>query len=217
MSEPTREQIKEAFNKTIERWEKIVEDVSYFSQSCCELCKLSPDPGPCEKKLCPVALYTESFGCNLTPYQIFTQDKTPANALAELNFLRKVYIWWMEGEKKGESVMDYMRKEEKKEGRKVGVCRAIACQFLQEDDGCSFAGYCTHKLLEEKKEEWVDVSKEIRWEHRTDGSCGFGVLKLYYKDKFLGHVIMQKAVFSIFTTGYKVEKDSIYFRILKKT
>ena len=37
MNEPTREQIKEAFKETIERWEKIVEDVEYYKGTDCQL------------------------------------------------------------------------------------------------------------------------------------------------------------------------------------
>ena len=99
MSEPTREQIKEAFNKTIERWERIVEDVGHHNKSHCSLCSLFPDHiGSCNKNVCPIGLYTKSSICEHTPYFTFQEDKTPANALAELNFLRKVYIWWMEKE-----------------------------------------------------------------------------------------------------------------------
>ena len=114
MSEPTREQIKEAFKKTIERWEKIVEEPTFYHSSSCALCQMHPT-GNCQPTTCPVAIYTSSRGCIGTPYQDFNYNRTPANAIAELNFLRKVYIWWMEKEEKGEPLMDYLRKEEKKE------------------------------------------------------------------------------------------------------
>jgi hypothetical protein len=94
MTEPTRQQIKEAFKETIERWEKIVEDVDYFERSHCELCPLFHLCS--ETKACPIVIYTKETNCSGTPYLNFWNDRTPANALAELNFLRKVYIWWME-------------------------------------------------------------------------------------------------------------------------
>ena len=109
MSEPTREQIKEAFKKTIERWEKIVEDVDYFSSSQCELCQLQEASG-CG--YCPVAEKTGKSQCKNTPFWDFQYEKSLEHALAELNFLRKVYIWWGEGEGRSTGVV---RKEEKKE------------------------------------------------------------------------------------------------------
>jgi len=108
--EPTREQIKEAFKATIERWEKIVEDPFYFNQSHCELCKLRSGFS-CKDKPCPVALYVDTDGCLNTPYMEFSRIPIETNALAELNFLRKVYIWWMEREDCKSDVV----KEEKKE------------------------------------------------------------------------------------------------------
>ena len=130
MSEPTREQIKGAFKKTIERWEKIVEDVEYFHESNCALCRLGQIHDSCKEKACPIFLYTNERSCIDTPYSEFDHEKTPANALAELNFLRKVYIWWMEGESK----KDWWT-----------------------------------KVKEEKKEEWVDVTKETTW--KVGGVC----------------------------------------------
>lgn len=121
MTEPTRQQIKEAFKKTIERWERMVEDVDYFHETECSLCLLeATDDFYVCTEFCPIRLHTSKSFCHGTPYTNFFRDKTPANALAELNFLRKVYIWWMEeGEKdkKWESLTGYKReiKEEKKE------------------------------------------------------------------------------------------------------
>lgn len=117
MPEPTREQIKEAFNKTIERWERIVGDVSYYYNSNCALCDIAPLKHKCSEKNCPIFTFTDVSGCDNTPYPTFVAQKTPANALAELNFLRKVYIWWME--KEANKILDkvamYGKEEEKKE------------------------------------------------------------------------------------------------------
>lgn len=120
MPEPTRQQIKEAFKKTIERWERIAEDADYFNETECALCELGGKDGEyiCSK-LCPVRLYTNCGACGGTPYSTFYHDKTPANALAELNFLRKVYIWWVEQEE-GVKLVDYLRKEKKEEWVDVG-------------------------------------------------------------------------------------------------
>lgn len=117
MPEPTREQIKEAFKATIDRWEKIVEEPDYYHRSECELCLLESANYKCNNS-CPIKNYKDGYqsGCTNTPYGDFFRNKTPENALAELNFLRKVYIWWMEKEAK--KILDKVAmcgKEEKKE------------------------------------------------------------------------------------------------------
>ena len=172
MKEPTREQIKEAFKKTIERWEKIVEDVDYFHESECALCLLESPDGEhyvCSQ-LCPIKSHTKGGldSCHATPYPKFFQDKTPENALAELNFLRKVYIWWIE-----------------EEGKDV-----------------------------KGKEEWVDVSKEVKFWLRNDG-----VLQIDDKDRIIGHMWADGEFYwTCKGRDYKKEvfKDR-QFRILKKT
>ena len=64
MKEPTRQQIKEAFNETIERWERIVEDPTYHSKTECSLCELEIKDGEHRcSKLCPIGLYTNHSWC----------------------------------------------------------------------------------------------------------------------------------------------------------
>ena len=265
MNEPTREQIKEAFNKTIERWEKIVEDVSYYNRSTCVLCELFPGAA-CKEKICPVAIYAKQSVCHGTPYWDFTHDKTPANALAELNFLRKVYIWWMEREEKGWAIRlagEAMlgAKEEKKKtcgncedfmptknenyghcadapksknikwlpsdscscwrekGRKVGVCRMCGCNYLQEDGGCSFAGYCKHKSPEEKKEEWEDYTHHISWETKDymDAELPYLLYGTNYKGEEIVYVNETgKHICHNHKKEYRLEQAGETFRILKR-
>lgn len=115
MKEPTRQQIKEAFKETIERWEKIVEDPSYYHESDCQLCRLHGEDKSCHR-YCPIRDYGDHAVCCNTPHDAFSTEKTPQNALVELNFLRKVYIWWIE--KQGKDVYKQWlqdNKEEKKE------------------------------------------------------------------------------------------------------
>jgi len=181
MSEPTREQIKEAFNKTIERWERTVEDVKFYEKSDCPLCNLFPKH-MCTQTICPIGIYAKRGSCNATPYWKFTEDKTPENALAELNFLRKVYIWWME--KEVNNILE-----------KYGI-----------DD-----------LKEEKKEKWVDITKQIDWSVRADFEGKFCVFLMMDKDGLFGHMLANGDFF--FARGeYKVEHklNDQYFRILKK-
>ena len=157
MKESTREQIKEAFNKTIERWEKIVEDVGYYYDSSCALCDLSIATSGCIEKNCAIALYNKIGGCKHTPYIEFDKDRTPANALAELNFLRNVYIWWMEKEankildKVGSGVLG-ARKEEKKE-EWVDVTEEIEWKSYQAHDGTYWVrGYYNGQFVT-----WLDI------------------------------------------------------------
>jgi len=113
MPEPTREQIQKAFKKTIERWERTAEDPSYFDEVDCPLCELI---GRCELKVCPITIYTGELDCKNTPFYTFSSNRNRENAIAELNFLRKVYIWWIEGEgKKNGWMFIKVNKEEKKE------------------------------------------------------------------------------------------------------
>lgn len=226
--EPTRQQIKEAFKETIERWEKIVEDVRYFFESKCELCLLESQYAECNNS-CPVRNYKpgEHNSCIGTPYSDFFLNKIPANALAELNFLRKVYIWWMEKEGWGESVADYMRKEEKKVGCEgVGVARACGCKFLQEDGRCSSTEYCSRKSPEEKKEEWVDVTEEIKFIPDSRQGNGYYWVAIYEKgaSEHFGYIDSSRGIGLCLgeEENYKIEKgkaetSSTYFRILKKT
>lgn len=119
MTEPTRQQIKEAFKETIKRWEKIVEEPSYYHESDCQMCRLfSPGDMNCAADLCPIAIYVDDETCRNTPYATFCHNKTSANALAELSFLREVYIWWVEEEekdKKWEGLTGYVKEEKKEE------------------------------------------------------------------------------------------------------
>jgi len=108
MIEPTREQIKEAFKATIERWEKVVEDPSYYHKSECKLCGVYGEDQTCHK-YCPIQLYGPHHVCRNTPHDKFSGHNDSENALAELNFLRKVYVWWIEEEEeeKKEEWVDY--------------------------------------------------------------------------------------------------------------
>ena len=177
--EPTRQQIKEAFKKTIERWERIVEDVSYFERSSCDLCPLFSNCS--ESKACPIVLYTKGTNCRNTPYINFHNDKTPANALPELNFLRKVYIWWVEKEK---------------DDWGIGVVRARE---------------------EEKKEEYENVTKEIRWEVESEFSERGSLVGTHNGVRVV--VATNRGIERFFddrADSYKVEHDSHGHIVLKK-
>jgi len=124
MSEPTREQIKEAFQGTIARWERIVEDPSYYHKSDCWLCQVYGEfeGDKCCHKYCPIRLYGDYPVCKNTPHDDFCahisserlklKETLVLDAIAELNFLRKVYIWWMEQGKIGIKGKPEEKKEE---------------------------------------------------------------------------------------------------------
>ena len=112
--------------------------------------------------------------------------------------------------------MEEMKKEEKKVGCEgVGVARACGCKFLQDDGGCSFAGYCKHKSPEEKKEEWVDVTEKVKLSFSYTGNSYW--IHLDYEEQnlaFLGYSELEEMFDA---DGFKLEKHLDAFRILKKT
>lgn len=196
MSEPTQEQIKEAFEGTIKRWERIVEDPSYYHASDCQLCRVYGEyegDKSCHK-YCPIRSYGNHAVCVGTPHDAFSNRNSAENALAELNFLRKVYIWWMEGnEEEDEKVMNVARGD-------------VAMQWAKK----------------EKKEEWKDVTDKIEWEldEFSDGFLMWGIFGGYEKIVYFGKngLFLNNRASKI----YKIEeapKGSISgtcFRILKK-
>ncbi len=193
MREPTRQQIKEAFNKTIERWEGIMEDPKYFNRTNCKLCTLDNDKGDetyhCNNS-CPIKDYGDAnhSGCAETPYIAFFKDKTSANALAMLNFLRKVYIWWMEEKEK----------DKKWEG---------------------LTGYVKE---EKKKEEWVDVTEETQWKI-SGGAGRYWLIGYCrephsrYDAQFILDGKGIRLNHSDFSIEYKIEKIDTDFCILRKS
>ena len=143
MSEATREEIKEAFKKTIDRWQRIFEDPDYYYSSNCPLCDLPLVRLGCLEKGCPIALYTKTGGCKNTPYEKFELNKTPENALAELNFLRQVYIWFIE---KGKYIKGLEQEEKKEEW--VDVTDEIEWRLESSFGKCkTLAGYYNHARI----------------------------------------------------------------------
>jgi len=104
---PTREQIKEAFKKTIERWEKIVKDPDYYAESYCHLCTLENGGTSSSKQecntSCPIRRYKDGKYriCCGTPFFAFMNYRTEENARRELAFLREVYIDFLEQKEEG--------------------------------------------------------------------------------------------------------------------
>lgn len=69
-----------------------------------------------------------------------------------------------------------------------------------------------------RKEEWVDISKEIEWEFRRDSSSGTGVLTMRYKENLIGHMYGSGEFFLVFENKYKIEssESGSLFKVLKK-
>ena len=132
MKEPTRQQIKEAFKETVERCEKIVEDPEYYHKSECKLCGLYDEDQACHR-YCPIRLYGDYEVCRNTPHDAFLSgaDNASEVALAELNFLRKVYIWWMEKEKP----TGVVRKEKKEWSAWIDITENIEPKIHVHSDG----------------------------------------------------------------------------------
>lgn len=126
---PTTGQIKGAFRESIERWEKITEDLGYYDKTNCSLCNLGKDDKydyDCNE-YCPIRDYgtgNHAICCN-TPYDTFHMNRTKENALAELNFLREVYIDYLE---EGEKDVCCKEEEEKKKEEWVNVTKELTAE-----------------------------------------------------------------------------------------
>lgn len=144
----TDEQIMKAFRETIERWEKIVKDPDYFSESNCSLCLLENDTGDEHQRCnssCPIRNYRggDHWGCVETPYNTFYNARTEENALVELEFLCEVYVDFLEDKVQG--LLDEIGK-----GLKV-------------------------EAEAEKKEEWVDVTESLHLSFHKHFSGGYDI------------------------------------------
>ena len=136
--EPTRDEIKKAFQDSIARWERIVEDVDYYKGTDCALCNLGDAHNSCNND-CPIVEYSGERVCVGTPFNDYHTDKTPENALAELNYLRKVYIWWIERGKKD------------KPQEWVDVTESFHLLFHKHGSG----GYDIHFSSKDDTEDWI--------------------------------------------------------------
>ena len=183
----TKEQIKEAFRKTISRWEMITKDVKYFEESKCSLCLLENAPGDpfmsCNKS-CPIQSYKgkEHTCCNDTPYGNFYEERDYESALVELNFLREVYLDFLENEMQ----------------RKL--------------DELSMA---MKAEAEEAKEEWVDITKEIEWRlHQSPCTRGYWIRGYYEGEPIVW--LDNDGINSFSSRDTKVEKSDMSFNVLKR-
>ena len=91
-------ELKKAFKSTIERWEKIVEDVTYYARSECDLCSYfnTLKRGHEYACTCGCLIYDKTGGvlCKNTPHADFINlgGGTEENALRVLVFLKDLYI-----------------------------------------------------------------------------------------------------------------------------
>lgn len=151
-------ELKKAFKETIERWEKIIDDVTYYARSGCALCdyKVNNLESGLRCKGCPVREKTGKSQCGGTPWGRFMRNRTTENALRELVFLKNLYIELVECPIPSSPLEDALR----------GL---------------------NDKIEEEKrakKGRWVDITKECKY--RADGlgrgyyvACTYGNFMLY--------------------------------------
>lgn len=169
----TRSQVKEAFRGTLDRWEKIVKDPSYHSDTFCQLCTLELDyPAMSQNdqrcnESCPIRSYNEGYhyACSNTPYSAFTNYQTTENAQAELDFLREVYV-------------DFLEKELKESIEHIKACKASKAEAEEEK--------------KPKEPKWKDITNDLRLHKSYDAR---GVDGFYLEDEcknIICWVTMQK-------------------------
>ena len=117
-NKPTYEEKLRALKETIKRWERIAdkEDYEYYNNTNCPLCMLS-DGNPSCWDGCPIREKTGRYMCCGTPFHAFNTNHTKENALAEVVFLKNLYIEMLEKEYPGAK---HIPKEKKKEWVDVG-------------------------------------------------------------------------------------------------
>lgn len=201
----SKEKIREAFRKTISRWQKIVKDPDYFKGTYCYLCILENDEDNDRQKCndsCPIKNYKgeDHWACCDTPYNTFFDHQTKENARVELTFLCEVFI-------------DFLEDEIQDEAQDQTITLKGFWEELEEEEAA------------EKKEEWVDVTE--RFEFRSYQAGMYYWIGIYEKYKSLQIGWLDSAGVNICTHAkkeYKIERQTSrgtcswdnYFRIMRK-
>lgn len=199
-------ELKKAFKETIKRWEKIVDDVTYYARSDCALCEWAlNESGSYLCTPCPIFKKTRRTQCHKTPWHPFMSDRTPENALRELVFLKNLYIELIDCPISSNS-LDKIRKE------KIEM-------FEKWDERLSRLYGGENRA---KKKGRVDITEKLIWKTRetTDGfvyligylhgkeivqlDAGYGICLRHSADPKIGK-------------KYKIEEREFgYFKILKR-
>ena len=214
-------ELKKAFNKTIERWEKIVDDVTYYDlpESNCALCdyKRNIIGTGFNCKGCPIREKTGQFQCGGTPWRAFMDNRTAENALRELVFLKDLYIELMECPipcPKPPSAFDDMSDEQKSELVELWVKKIEMYEKMEKrakEEWCSEAKHTKPQV------EWIDITKDLKCRIARLGNFYFPTF--YYNDK---HVLMWAGCkWELYEDeeNYKIEfdtKEQRNFRVLKR-
>ena len=202
-----KEELKKAFRKTIARWEKIGDDVNYYMESDCPLCKYAinaqnDDSHACH--ICPIYKETGVELCKNTPHEDFAEinGQTTENALRELVFLKDLYI----------ELIDCP---------KPTVRTCVECgEFFDPttvpwDDSTieDFKKGCEKRA----KEEWVDITKDVRWDI-DDMFEDWRLTGCYHESEICFLKADEGIVISGDKSKYKVtiEESGYYFKVLKK-
>lgn len=197
--------LKKAFKETILRWEKIVDDVTYYARSECALCRsamMDENDYPHACHACPIYKKTRVGMCKETPHEDFVAVKgqTKENALRELVFLKNLYIELIDCPKPSDE-LDEIRE------KKIEM-------FEKWDERLSrlYGG----KEKRAKKEEWVDITKEIKWNVRECGKNRY-ILELYAGKVFIGHMD-GRGKFCLPEDRYRAENscEGYYLKVSRK-
>jgi len=196
---PTYEEKLQALKESIEHWEKDIlpdTDKAYNEDKMagkhCPLCRLKMKYGINDCSGCPIYEKTKAHSCWGSPWLKFVNEPTKENALAEVVFLKNLYIEMLE------------------KGKPRNFC--VDCKHWV-GGKCVFIGKCGHRP-EEKKEEWVDVTDNLTWVHTRKDKNGFGLLEIFDDEIFIGHFSLNNLY--IAEDNYRQEEHSGRFCILKK-
>ncbi len=194
MSEPTREQIKEAFKQTIERWEKIIGSLSYKEERWVNI-----------TKDCRFDLEGDEF------FKI--KDKDGSLISIQRN---KAQVSYSVGKREhGELTVVF---GPPRAGYKFEINRFKNFEILkklgtEKDCKAKGIGLTEPAATEEKKEEWEDITeKVVLTTEKNDGGQYF--LRISYQQRNIG--IIYKGQLNLYDLTYKVEYSGYTTKILKK-
>jgi len=183
----TKKKIMEAFRKTISRWERIAEDPSHYDESYCHLCALENKEGDISQlcnESCPVKNYKGKSHpvCIDTPYHVFHRNRTKESALVELNFLREVYLDFLEDEiqEKVEELGKAIRVEIREKEECVDITKEI--EWKLHTNSIYANSYWLRGYYKDKAIVWLD----------NDGISGFGLADIKVEKEDMSFTVFKR-------------------------
>lgn len=207
---PTYEEKLQALKESIVNWEETAKDLAFRSCPLCDLRNKYTKKGDCHRAECPISEKAGRAGCAGTPYWDFDRNPTKENALAEVVFLKNLYIEMLESH----------GQKSDKGGLPAGCCPD--CEYwVDKGKGCNYDGECPRKPRP-KKEEWVDVTEEVEMKWDKHGDLGYNI-HLSHDGTWLAYLFDKGNAFNTCCGGsqkYRIEfhqgQIDTFFRILKK-